>query len=146
MTTLKHILVPTDFSQHATRAQQTAAELAKQVGAKLTVLHVAHAPEYLYEQRTAQSLDDLLPREQDALDDAVLHADGVDVEAALVPGVAWEEILRFACTHGVDLVVMGTHGRTGFERLLLGSVTEKVVRTSPIPVLTVSSAGTVHRH
>jgi nucleotide-binding universal stress UspA family protein len=137
---LEHILVPTDFSEHAERATEVAAALAAKLGAGLTLLHVAHRPEYAYGQRTGQSLDDLLPGAQDALDRAVARArqSNLEVEPALVSGTPWESILRVAHERGVDLIVMGTHGRRGVPRALLGSVAEKVLRSSPVPVTIVS--------
>jgi nucleotide-binding universal stress UspA family protein len=61
----------------------------------------------------------------------------LEVGTKLLQGVAWDEIVRFAKTEGFDLIVMGTHGRTGIKHALLGSITEKVVRTASCPVLTV---------
>jgi len=74
-----------------------------------------------------------------ALDDVEAIADehGVTMERALVDGNPSREIVRYAEDEGCDLVVMGTHGRGGIDRLLLGSVAEKVVRSSSVPVLTV---------
>ncbi len=66
---------------------------------------------------------------------------GVDVVTAVERGSPWQEIDTYVDDHDVYLVVMGTHGRGGIEHYLLGSVTEKVVRTSPVPVLTVRSGG-----
>jgi nucleotide-binding universal stress UspA family protein len=135
-----HVVAPTDFSEHAEKAVEVAATFAVQFKAKLTLLHVAHLPEYAYAQRTAQSLDDLLPGAQDALDQAVARARGQcpDVEGVLAEGHPWESILRFVREHRADLLVMGTHGRHGLPRALLGSVTERVLRSSPVPVVAVS--------
>ena len=137
---IAHILVPTDFGEHAERAVEVGATFASRFGAKLTLLHVAHVSEYAYGQRTAQSLDDLLPKAQDALDEAAARARSRcdDVEGVLAQGRPWESILRVARERHADLIVMGTHGRRGLPRALLGSVAEKVLRSSPIPVVVVS--------
>ncbi|MDS0281375.1 universal stress protein [Haloarcula onubensis] len=71
------------------------------------------------------------------VEDAAAGIDDVAVETAVVPGTPYRAILDYADEHGVDLIVMGTHGRTGLDRYLLGSVTEKVIRTADQPVLTV---------
>jgi nucleotide-binding universal stress UspA family protein len=136
---IARIVVPTDFGEHAEQAVKVAATFAVAFGAKLTLLHIVHLPEYAYDQRTAQSLDDLLPRAQDALDQAVARARShcSDVEGVLAQGRPWESILRFARERGADLIVMGTHGRRGVPRALLGSVAEKVLRSSPVPVVVV---------
>ena len=69
------------------------------------------------------------------------HFEGVEVEADVVVGYATEEILAAADKHGADIIVMGTHGRKGIDRILFGSVAEKVVTQSRIPVLTIRPAG-----
>jgi nucleotide-binding universal stress UspA family protein len=144
MKTFKHVLVATDFSEHADHAADVAAALAAEQDAKLTVVHVVHLPEYAYAERTAAALDDLVPKAQDALDQAVarLEKRAPRVEGVLAQGVAWEAIVRIAKECAVDLVVTGTHGRRGVPHMLLGSVAEKVVRASPAPVLTIPLAAT----
>jgi nucleotide-binding universal stress UspA family protein len=137
---IRHVLVPTDFSEHAEQAVEVAVTMAVQFKAKLTLLHVAHRPNYAYGQRTAQSLDDLLPGAQNALDKATaqVRARCPNVQGLLAQGHPWEAILRFVEEQRVDLVVMGTHGRHGLPRALLGSVTERVLRSSPVPVVAVT--------
>ena len=124
---MKRILVATDFSELSGAAVKAAADLARQAGGRLTVLHV------------------MMPGEASVTDALIAIADelrnGVDVETALALGDPAEEIVRHARRHEVDLVVLGTHGRTGVTRALLGSVAERVVRTSCCPVLTVPEAG-----
>ena len=73
---------------------------------------------------------------------ATLAAAGVTARARVETGVAWQEILRIAREDQADVIVMGTHGRTGVNRLLLGSVAERVVRQAPCPVLTVRAPET----
>jgi nucleotide-binding universal stress UspA family protein len=134
---LDDILVPTDGSECAATAVSYASDLANTYGATVHTLCVAdartleNAPhrERMREQRT-----ELAERTC-----AEFAAAGVQATQAVRTGVPHEAILEYATEQGVDLVVMGTHGRTGVERYLLGSVTEKVVRLSDAPVLTVKS-------
>ncbi|WP_336338976.1 universal stress protein [Haloarcula brevis] len=129
------ILVPIDDSPGSQRAFEAAATLAKQYGSAVHVLAVVdeHGPsdgewDYDGDSPAAAFLDE----QSDA-------ADGIEVTSAVREGVVHEEILDYADERGVDLVVMGTHGRTGVRRYLLGSVTEKVVRLSDVPVLSVKA-------
>ncbi len=121
---VREILFPTDFSDVARQAGQTAAELARHFGARLHVLHVVGP-------------SDPAPAPS-ALRDAVeaLGAGLRSVEAT-ASGSAAREIVAYAARHGVDLIVIGTHGRTGVSRALLGSVAEAVVRRAACRVLTV---------
>jgi nucleotide-binding universal stress UspA family protein len=139
--TFSKILVPTDFSEHAERALSTATSLARVVGAKLHVVHVGPlvpyvGPPFAPGRAFANELTAASRKEFDAYM-AALHERGVDAAATFAEGVAYVEINRIARDAGADLIVMGTHGRTGLEHALLGSVAERVVRTSPIPVMVV---------
>jgi len=139
MNRFDHVLVPTDFSANAEDALALAAALAAKLGAKLTVVHVVQLPSYAYVERTGVSLDELLPRAEDALQRAVGRIDpSLGAEAALVHGHPAERIVEVARERGADVIVMGTHGRRGLPRALVGSVAESVVQTSPVPVITVS--------
>ena len=71
----------------------------------------------------------------------VLSAVGIDVRKVVRTGVAFVEIIDYAKTEGIDLIVMGTHGRSGIEHILIGNVAEKVVRKSPCPVMTIRPKG-----
>lgn len=139
MTQPTHILVPTDFDEGAEHAEEFAVSLAERLGARLTLLHVLRHPAYAYAERTAPPLDDLAPRAQDALDAARARIARrvARVETALARGAPWEAIVEQARARGAGLIVMGTHGRRGLPRLVLGSVAEKVLRTSTVPVVTV---------
>jgi nucleotide-binding universal stress UspA family protein len=77
---------------------------------------------------------------QQVVEDAAESIEDVSVETAVVSGTPYRGILDYADESGIDLIVMGTHGRTGVDRYLLGSVTEKIVRTADVPVLTVRMA------
>lgn len=137
----QHILVPTDFSASSQRALDTAVKLSVAFGAKLTITHSCEVPGYAYVGMMAPPIDYLTPL-REAGDALLLKAvasvrDQVpSVTAALRSGAPWQQTLEVAREIGADLIVMGTHGRSGFAHALLGSVAEKVVRMSPIPVLT----------
>lgn len=144
----KTMLVPTDFSDGSRAALALAADLAKVHGASLVVLHVAEllpgltadtmvhaegggAPVRLEDFHRAQTLAWM---EQDR---ALAQAREVPVELAFVLGSAVPAVLAEAARRGADVIVMGTRGRTGLAHLVMGSVTERVLRQSPVPVLTV---------
>ncbi|GGN00578.1 universal stress protein [Thermus composti] len=139
----KRLLLPTDGSEAAERALAEGLRLAKALGAEVAFLYALEplgprlllGPESLpYHQAL---LEDLRQEGIKALNRATRMAEeaGVAFEAHLVEGRAAEAILKEAERH--DLIVMGTHGRTGLDRLLLGSVAQEVVRKSPKPVLVV---------
>lgn len=144
MTTFKNILVPTDFSPSAQRATELAIEMAKRFDASLTLLHVVEIPVYTYDAFGPTA--DLLTPVQSAAE-TMMAALRAEVQAQ-VPRVSSEvrlgrpadEILAAIETTGADLVVIGTHGRRGVRRLLMGSVAERVVRFSTVPVLTAHGA------
>ena len=140
------ILVPTDFSETADAALAYAKELAAKLDASLHVLHVMSDPYaaamYVPEvyappspEAQARALEKTRERLRARLDEeeeARFHG-----ACAIVTGLTAKQIVTYAVEHGVDLIVMGTHGRRGVTHLLLGSVAEHVVRTAPCPVLTV---------
>lgn len=145
MTKLRRILVPIDFSPHADAAIAWAVDLARRYDASIMLTHV-YQPLSLalpdgYVLQSAAALSDLLAKIDDALDVAKqrieLMSPGIVVKTAVRQGAPWAEIGQLAREAPCDLIVMGTHGRTGLKHALLGSVTEKVVRTAPCPVLTV---------
>lgn len=136
------ILVPTDGSPEVERAVSHAIELAGAHGATVHAIYVVNAASYttLPMETAWEGVGDMLREDGQAALDRVTEqgeAAGVDVETALVEGSPSREIVRYAEETGCDLVVMGTHGRGGIDRLLLGSVAERVVRSSTVPVLTV---------
>jgi nucleotide-binding universal stress UspA family protein len=122
---IRHVLYAADFSDASGPAGAVARDLARESGAVLHVVHVVPPvtdPSVSAERvRTA----------------AVALAEGVATEVAVLTGRAAREIVRYARDKGVDLIVLGTHGRTGVTRAILGSVAEAVVRTAPCLVLTV---------
>ncbi len=142
------ILHPTDFSEGADWARAEAIRLARALGAEIVLLHV-FAPNLLFgEGLTAASEIDRIYAAQQRAAGETLEARVVDTRAAGVKargslriGLPFEEIARAAEEYGADLIVMGTHGRGGFQRMLLGSVADRVIRTAPCPVVTVREVG-----
>lgn len=144
----KTILVPHDFSSSANHAAALARDEAKAHGAKILLLHVIDLPHQLQPDTAIVpdtggspiSVKDYAVGSADAhLKDIAerLGKDGAHASWFVRVGNPVDEITRFVDDNGVDLVVVGTHGRTGFAHLLLGSVAERVVRLAPCPVLTV---------
>lgn len=138
----KKVLVATDFSEPAGRAVERALDVARRYGAGLHLVHVWEAPLVVGGAISGTEFDWITPMERSArtqLDAAVegLRAEGVEVTSTLRSGAAWDCIVTLADEVGADLVVVGTHGRTGLRRALMGSVAERVVRHSPVAVLTV---------
>lgn len=136
------ILLPTDGSEQAAGAAERAFDLAKNYDAELHVLFVVDSSAFASEVDATLVTDELEGYGTQTLNDVVERAEdaGVsNVESAIYFGTTHEEILAYAEKIDADLVVMGTHGRRGLDRYLLGSVTERVVRLSDVPVLTVRS-------
>lgn len=141
MATFRRILVPTDFGEPSEQALHIALEMARGSGAELVLLHTCEIPTYAY-VGIASSVDLLSPLAELAgqkLDELLksLRTEFPGARSMLKVGVPWEQILAAISEVGADLVVMGTHGRRGVAHALLGSVAEKIVRLSPVPVLTV---------
>jgi nucleotide-binding universal stress UspA family protein len=137
----QHILVPHDFSDTAQGALTYALDLAEKLGARVTIVH---AYEVVYGfpesgQLTATMLGEVERAARTALDALLTRTrrPGIKVEGLLRQGAPWSEIDAVAKEAKADLIVIGTHGRRGLSRALLGSVAEKVVRTAPCPVITV---------
>ncbi|WP_435153937.1 universal stress protein [Haladaptatus sp. DFWS20] len=136
------ILVPTDGSAETERVVEHAAELAEAHGAELHAVYVINSATFasLPMETSWEGISDMLQEEgESALEDVrrVAGRYDVDLTTHLVEGPPNKEIVRHAEREGFDLIVMGTHGRGGIDRLLLGSVAERVVRASTVPVLTV---------
>jgi nucleotide-binding universal stress UspA family protein len=143
----RSILVATDFSPHAEAALHMAAELALACGAKVRIAHVYDVTPLVLPEAPAlynsATIEQTIADCHTALDaaKAKLKALGVaDVEAVLLQGAPAVELVRQANDQRVELLIMGTHGRTGMAHLVLGSVAERVVRKAPCPVITVPLA------
>jgi nucleotide-binding universal stress UspA family protein len=145
---IRSILVPHDFSETAQRALEFALDLAAALDARVNLLFAYDVLAYGFPEAPPMVMDteQIERAARTALDDVVRRArrPGVAVEGAVRRGPAWSEINAAAKETGADLIVIGTHGRRGVARALLGSVAEKVVRTAPCPVLTVHGAGAGH--
>lgn len=139
----KNILIPTDLSPHAEAAFDYACELAAKLDATVHLVNVIGVPALgipeLGVAVTSTMIDSLIADNQKALDSLVARRkNGVRVGQVLMKtGDARDMIDQAAKDIGADLIVMGTHGRRGVTRALLGSVAETVVRTAPCPVLTI---------
>lgn len=138
MLKFKTILHPTDFSPQADVAFHLACSLARDHGAKLVVLHVATNPAYFTGEGMAVPLPpvDIKPLGERL---SRLTDESIKVEHRLSEGDTVAEILSLAKETNCDVIVMGTHGRRGLGRLLMGSVAEEVVRRAPCAVLTIKS-------
>lgn len=134
MLSVRSILYPTDFSSYSTQAYFHAVSLAESYRASLTVVYAftpresaAYAVERAYWREQLETVRPSNPR--------------IPVQHVLLEGDPATEITQFAADHGIDVIVMGTHGRTGVSHLVMGSVAEGIVRTAPVPVLTVRHTG-----
>ena len=136
----KTILVPTDFSRFANEATRIACSLAREQGSKLLLVHVAQRPITNVGGMPVPPPPTLdWPALKKELDVVTAGIKDVEVEPRLVEGEPADTIVNLARERGADLIVIGSHGRTGLSRLLMGSVAEHVVRTAGCPVLTVKS-------
>jgi nucleotide-binding universal stress UspA family protein len=141
---LRQVLVPTDFSKCSSSALNYGAAFAEKFGASLTILHVVQnvtivLPELGNIPPAGPPIDLMTTASQEALDHLIAERGlgRFQAKAVVRTGAAHQEIVELARDSEIDLIVMGTHGHTGLVHVLMGSVTEKVVRLAPCPVLTV---------
>jgi nucleotide-binding universal stress UspA family protein len=148
---ITRILVPTDFSEPSETALSYARMLARQFGASFHLLHVVEAPvvtgpfsSQMYIPESPGVVNELIQDAKLRLARRLLPSDKVHYKATkeIIVGLAAKTIVQYAAEQKFDLIVMGTHGRTGFGHFLMGSVAEHVVREAPCPVLTVHATGT----
>ena len=149
MIQLRRSLFPTDFSDNARAALPYACAFAEQFGAELHILNVMYEMAQVMPEAGAflttpvSNIDEV----RESAERALAKLPGSEWEKvgnvvqATVPGTPFLEIIRYAKEHDVDLIVMGTHGRSGLAHVLLGSVAERVVRKAPCPVLSVRPEG-----
>ncbi|BAU23268.1 uspA domain-containing protein [Caldimicrobium thiodismutans] len=139
----KKLLVPTDGSSYAEKATLRALEIAKTFKSEVFLLSVVEIPFELYEapgeiakltETLKTSADELIRREK-----IKFKSEGLSVQGLIMEGVPEERILETASKEDIDLIIMGSHGKTGLKRLLMGSVTEMVINTGDKPVLVVKS-------
>ncbi|MDX6183512.1 universal stress protein [Flavobacterium sp. Fl-77] len=140
---MKRILVPTDFSKHAEDALKVAAQIAKKNDAEIVILHILELPSQmndailggasipetmLFMKKANETLDEIASK---------TFLDGIPVTEIAKIDKPIHGITQISKEHNIDLIVMGSHGSSGLEELLIGSNTEKVVRNSDIPVLVI---------
>jgi nucleotide-binding universal stress UspA family protein len=140
------ILLPTDGSQDMTSVVDQTLELASLCDAEIHVLHVVDQRAYLSVPEDArEQVRETLEQDGQSFTKSVAER-ALDAGLEVVRELRWGDpapaILSYAVENDIDVIVMGTHGRTGYERYLLGSVAEKVVRIAPIPVLTIAVGDT----
>jgi nucleotide-binding universal stress UspA family protein len=143
--TLDHILTPTDFSACADNALNHALEVADRFGARLHILHVVNEldPDWYgitdAQERAVRHRDQIKTEARERLE-RILPAEGRDLEAKVSLQLSFDvadTINEYVEQREIDLVVMGTHGRQGLDRLMLGNVADKIIRHAPCPVMTV---------
>jgi len=146
MVTFQNILFPTDFSENSEAALAYAVNLAEKYDSNLHVIHVTIGETQQPAFDISAYLPDDIKKKQHVFLEKNLHAlppadlgKPKSVKHAILEGVPFYEILSYIENNHIDLVVMGTHGRTGLKHLTMGSVAENIVRSSPVPVLTVHS-------
>jgi len=141
MLSIQSILHPTDFSEQAMAAFEAAVSLARDYKARLILLHIIPPPTFV-DGASLVTFDPAMYQDQlrEDLAQVAARAPGVTIEQRLIQGHAVNEILTAAKETRCDLIVMGTHGRSGLRHLLMGGIAEGVVRGAPCPVLTLRSA------
>ena len=142
---MKRILVPTDFSQHAEYALKVAAQIARENNSEIILLHMLELPHQgadalgsgsdipeimFFKNKAISNVDNLMN---------VDYLQGITVSKVIQFEKAFEGILEVSKTNGVDFIVMGSHGASGFQEMFIGSNTEKVVRFSDVPVLVIKN-------
>jgi nucleotide-binding universal stress UspA family protein len=149
---IRHILCPVDFSEASVHALEYGIGLASSIGARITALHVYEIPTYTAPEMpftaNLEWMEQVREHAAQELRTLVARYDGEEVEVTgeLREGRPFREIPRAAQEKDADLVVMGTHGRTGLSHWLMGSVAERVVRVCSAPVLTVRHPDDKRKH
>ena len=135
----ENVLIPTDGSDPARKAMETGIDLAAEHDA---TVHGLYTVEPTYAAESGQVTETLQRKGERIVSDVAEAAEarGLAAVTEVWTGTPHEEILDYAAENDIDVIVMGTHGRTGLGRYLLGSVTQKVVRLSEVPVLTVQAS------
>jgi nucleotide-binding universal stress UspA family protein len=147
MKDFKTILFAIDFSQSSDYAFQYALSLAKKYDARLLIIHVINEPVDLRGFYVPHISFEKLEQEIEAGAKKMMEKfcrnqikDFNKYETIIVPGIPYDEIIKTGEEQSADLIIMGTHGRTGLDHVLFGSTAEKVVRKSPVPVMTIRFA------
>ncbi len=142
---IRNILCPVDFSENSEHALKYAVALAKAYNANLHLLHVVHPPmmsvpgDPMVPEFSSDVLQSIATAAKERLNvlAADIKATVPNVTAQTATGIDFLEIITAARTQDIDIIVIGTHGRTGLAHVMIGSVAEKIVRKAPCPVLTV---------
>jgi nucleotide-binding universal stress UspA family protein len=144
MKDFKTILFATDFSENSDYAFQYAYFLAKKCDARILIVHVINEPVdlrgFYVPHLSFENLEKEIKEGAQKMMEKFCHTqihDYDNYETFVIPGIPYEEIIKKGAEMSADLIIMGTHGRTGLDHVLFGSTAEKVVRKSPIPVMTV---------
>ncbi len=142
MIDMKKVLCPVDYSVCSQEAFKYAAHIARTESAKLYLVHVIDVRSFGHESPLDSDVpkpsEDAIRRiKEDLTKKAADEVEGVEIESVVVVGVPVKVILSVAEERKVDMIVMGTHGRTGIPHMIIGSVAENVVRKAPCPVLTI---------
>lgn len=145
MNEIKKILIPVDFSANAPKLLKSAVYFTKQFQAHLVIIFVVQSFEdysgfFVPHMPIAQFEEEMLKSAEKKME-AFLHEnldESVDSESVVRRGDVAEELIDYAAERNIDMIIMGTHGYKGLEKVLFGSVAEKVVKTAPCPVLTIN--------
>ena len=143
MPDIKKILCAVDLSDHSKAVAEYAAMFAKAFDAEITVLYAAPSlSQYVGFHVPPSSIEnfvgEIISGAEKSMEVFVAeHFSGLKATGKIISGYAAQEILNYAAANAMDVIIMGTHGRTGIDRILFGSVAEKVVKAADIPVMTV---------
>jgi nucleotide-binding universal stress UspA family protein len=140
----KTILFATDFSESSEHAFQYALSLARKFESRLVIIHVINEPVdlrgFYVPHISFDKLEEEIEQGAQKMMEKFCRTRGQDyprLETFVVPGIPYDEIIKKGEELSADLIVVGTHGRTGLDHVLFGSTAEKVVRKSPVPVMTI---------
>jgi len=140
----KTILFATDFSDSSEHAFQYALSLARKFESRLAIIHVINEPVdlrgFYVPHISFDKLEEEIEQGAQKMMEKFCRTHGQDyprIETYVVPGIPYDEIIKKGAELAADLIVVGTHGRTGLDHVLFGSTAEKVVRKSPVPVMTI---------
>ncbi|AXG73411.1 universal stress protein [Flavobacterium arcticum] len=147
---MKKILVPTDFSEHAEHALKVAAQIARKNNGEIYLLHLLELPNHVADDGIGESnavggsagipeVMFFMKKVRERFEEIVNapYLEGIKIVEAIQFEKAFDGIMKHSKDHGIDLIVMGSHGASGFREMFIGSNTEKVVRTSSVPVLVI---------
>lgn len=150
MLKINRILVPVDFSEHCSRVLMYAREIAALHDAEIDILHVVERPSFpsfykMGEEAMFGKVESLYKKASEALKQCMDEAEGPDVESGISfhveEGHPGHEITAFAAEYDSDLIIISTHGLSGMERVIMGSVADRVVRDAPCPVFVIKAYG-----